>query len=123
MASRSSTKPTSMFESEGNIIDVSSEKSNDGDDDNDDNEDFIPPDDGHLTPGAEQNVEEDNMGNEAIIMGEKKRPLSLQESQSQKKAAKMYPAAQLLCSLSTAVENAATQKLLVKSKEINERKN
>jgi hypothetical protein len=61
------------------------------------------------------------MGNEAIVEGKKKRPLSLRESQSQKKAAKMHPAVQLLNSLSTAVEHAAAQKMLVKKKEIDER--
>jgi hypothetical protein len=120
LASRASTKPLSMFESEGD--DVISEKSNDGDKNNDDDEDFILPDDEPPTPGAEENVEEEDLGNEAIVEGKKKRPLSLQESQSQKKAAKMHSAVQLLSSLSTAIENAATQKLLVKSKEIDERK-
>ena len=62
------------------------------------------------------------MENEAIVEGKKKRPLLLRESQSQKKAAKMHPAVQLLNSLSTAVEHAASQKLLVKSKEIDERR-
>ena len=120
MASRASTKPLSMFESEGDIVDVDSEKSDDNDD-KDDDEDYNPLDNDPQTPEAEENAEEDDVENEANVEGKKKRPLTLRESQSQKKAAKMHPAVQLLNSLSTAVEHAAAQKMLVKKKEIDER--
>ncbi len=53
-ASRASTKPLSMFESEGDIIDVDSEKSDNNNYNNDDDEDYNPIDNDPQMPEAKK---------------------------------------------------------------------
>ncbi len=88
-------------------------------------EDDDDPDDNDYVEGDESIAEEVTIINENIEVsyneenGKKKRPISLAEKE--KKESKVYPALELMSSLSTAVEKAATERAQMKSRELQER--
>jgi len=145
MGNRDSTKPLELFESEGkrrinfrlstpkivlthicfptfcfrvigdiDALDALDDTVEDGDDPND--EDYV--------EGDESNGEEENNENVEVSdtaeNGKKKRPISLAEHKTKKKA-KSHPVLELMSSPSTAVEKAATERAQIKSRELQAR--
>jgi hypothetical protein len=116
MTDHASTKPIASFESEG-IPALLTTPSNDScltNNDKSDDEDY-----GDEEEASVEVVEDPDEQTEK--KQKKKRPLSL--AATSKKAAKVHPATELLNSLSSAVEKAASDKILVKKEELAEKKN